>query len=535
MIRKASQFWIEDPLRKVNQPVLFITQAGSEADITGKDGLGAMFVRSARTINSGDLPLFKHYAVNADGVKFTYTRIFDKESVLIEVPHRLVVSVGKKLSRWYTVTKLRPAFEISDDSGDITGIIVCDEDNWTTSGKYYAIDKNSVDPFEYGNWMCHYDEKPFSGDLENKVIRRDGRVTITDIAPCGYHGVIVGHDNVLYSGEANSGPGWVNWDISMYLTQSLCVLNDTIDSGTITLTGNTYTIHDIVDSMAALNATYPVYNPNWLDVTRLIPYYNVKFSVFNYDTDVSGNEGDTFSYPTAVFGEEEDAISYTTLTSNICDSSEICRLIDLSGYGVSTDYWQKVDNIFLYSPMVSNYYSESLWSFIYVSNRDCYYRHAELFTGNEIVRTDTTENLYINIVVSGSIFSSSELINTLLYTYGSGDSETMHRAVFYSPVLSNLRTYLHNGVTYVIGALMELECIEGYSDTSTPVTIANSTPKITYFIVRTGDDKIQTLSLDGLYTTESVPYSQLDDEGNRLCYGKFRLIEIEEKVEVEDI
>src|SRR5574343_1409677 len=115
MIRKASQFWIEDPLRKVSQPVLFITQAGSEADITGKDGLGAMFVRSARTINSGDLPLFKHYAVNADGVKFTYTRIFDKESVLIEVPYKPIISVGKEVSRWRTITKLVPAFEIRSE------------------------------------------------------------------------------------------------------------------------------------------------------------------------------------------------------------------------------------------------------------------------------------------------------------------------------------------------------------------------------------------------------------------------------------
>ena len=53
-MRKISQYWIEDPLRSVSQPVQFTVEG--RVDIS----VGAQFVRSARLLNSGNLPVFSY-------------------------------------------------------------------------------------------------------------------------------------------------------------------------------------------------------------------------------------------------------------------------------------------------------------------------------------------------------------------------------------------------------------------------------------------------------------------------------------------
>lgn len=187
MIRKASQFWIEDPLRKVSQPVLFITQADNEVDAAGKDGLGTTFVMNARLINSGNLPLFRHSVVNGDGVKFTYSRIFDKESVIINVP----AAGGKEyIEEEVTTTEvidIMPAFELSDNSGNLVGLAICTSGLWEESGwNIVTFDSSLVDPFEYGHWTIYYTIKPFIGDLEDKNISTSGG-NVYEVAPSGYH------------------------------------------------------------------------------------------------------------------------------------------------------------------------------------------------------------------------------------------------------------------------------------------------------------------------------------------------------------
>lgn len=497
MIRKASQFWIEDPLRKVNQPVLFITQAGSEADITGKDGLGAMFVRSARIINSGDLPLFKHYTVNADGVKFTYTRIFDKESVLIEVPYKPIISVGKEVSRWRTITKLVPAFEISDDSGNILGLVVCDGDGWTESGKYYAVSSDAVDPFEYGNWMCYYSSKPFSGDLEDKVIYSDESATITEVAPCGYHGTVVPHEE--YTSEDTGPP------ITQYLSQSMCVLNETIDTGIITLAGGATTIYSVVSAMSSLT-----YNPNYLLVSYNIYYYNSQLSLSHYHWSAPASDSDR------VFGSVVSSPSHSELSSSLCSSTVVYYFEEVP-LGISDDYYN-LDNIILNVPTVSNYCNSSIWSAVYATGRESHYRFNYSFEELELSE-DTSSSIDVNLIVSGSIFPAFSIANTSLY----GSNETLARAIFYAPLLSSLRVYYYGDAVYVIGSLMEYESVNGET---------NSSPKSTYFFVKLGDSEVQTLSLDSLYTSGSIPYNQTVGGS---CYGKFRLVKIEEKVEVEDV
>jgi hypothetical protein len=493
MIRKASQFWIEDPLRKVSQPVLFITQAGSEADITGKDGLGAMFVRNARIINSRDLPLFQHSVVNSDGVKFTYSRIFDRESVLIEVPYKAVKRISEVLYRQYVITKLVPAFEISDDSGNILGLVVCDGDGWTESGKYYAVSSDAVDPFEYGNWMCYYDSKPFSGDLEDKVIYSDRSATITEVAPCGYHGTVVPHEE--YSFESITDPSIDR------ISQSMCVLSETIDTGTITLSDGSTTIHNIVDSLTSLT-----YNPNFIYMTIYLPYYNRQLSLSHNSFDA----GPEYSY-VSVFGSTVTS-AHSELSSSFCTSITIGV-----GTEITSEYYREPSEIMLVMPTISNYYNSEIWSAIYASGMDSY----TLFdaASETITAEDTSSSIDINLIVSGNIFSSFSIANTATY----GSNETLARAIFYAPLLSSLRMYSYGDAVYVIGSLMEYESVNGET---------NSSPKSTYFFVKLGDSEVQTLSLDSLYTSGSIPYNQTVGGS---CYGKFRLVKIEEKVEVEDV
>ena len=78
-MRKISQYWIEDPLRSVTQPVQFTIDG--KIDIS----VGTQFVKSARLLNSGNLPVFK-YKTTVNGTEFSYSRIFDKECVGIYSP-----------------------------------------------------------------------------------------------------------------------------------------------------------------------------------------------------------------------------------------------------------------------------------------------------------------------------------------------------------------------------------------------------------------------------------------------------------------
>lgn len=78
-MRKISQYWIEDPLRTVSQPVQFTVEG--RVDIS----VGAQFVRSARLLNSGNLPVFS-YKARVNGTEFSYSRVFEREYVGIYSP-----------------------------------------------------------------------------------------------------------------------------------------------------------------------------------------------------------------------------------------------------------------------------------------------------------------------------------------------------------------------------------------------------------------------------------------------------------------
>lgn len=78
-MRKVSQYWIEDPLRAVSQPVQFTIDG--RVDVS----TGSQFVRSARLLNSNNLPVFS-YKTRVNGIEFSYSRIFDREYVGIYSP-----------------------------------------------------------------------------------------------------------------------------------------------------------------------------------------------------------------------------------------------------------------------------------------------------------------------------------------------------------------------------------------------------------------------------------------------------------------
>lgn len=78
-MRKISQYWIEDPLRTITQPVQFTVEG--KVDIS----VGAQFVRSARLLNSSNLPVFS-YKNRINGTEFSYSRMFDREYVGIYSP-----------------------------------------------------------------------------------------------------------------------------------------------------------------------------------------------------------------------------------------------------------------------------------------------------------------------------------------------------------------------------------------------------------------------------------------------------------------
>lgn len=78
-MRKISQYWIEDPLRAVSQPVQFTVEG--KVDIS----VGAQFVRSARLLNGGNLPVFSYKTI-VNNTEFSYSRVFDREYVGIYSP-----------------------------------------------------------------------------------------------------------------------------------------------------------------------------------------------------------------------------------------------------------------------------------------------------------------------------------------------------------------------------------------------------------------------------------------------------------------
>lgn len=78
-MRKILQYWIEDPLRAMSQPVQFTVEGRMDISV------GAQFVRSARLLNSGNLPVFKH-STNINGVDYSYFRVYNRESVDISYP-----------------------------------------------------------------------------------------------------------------------------------------------------------------------------------------------------------------------------------------------------------------------------------------------------------------------------------------------------------------------------------------------------------------------------------------------------------------
>ena len=290
------------------------------------------------------------------------------------------------------------------------------------------------------------------------------------------------------------------------MSQSICILNETIDSGVITVGETVFTIHNIIEFMSN-----PLYNPNYIRPLDWIVYINSQFSFSHLVYDYSPfNTDEIFAFQVSA--------DHTELLSNLCANTIISSYVELPE-SIQSYYWNS-NNIFLNTPTVSNYNSQSIWSAIYVNGKESFGQYNES-TEEIITSEDTSSSININLIVSGNIFPSFSTANTALY----GSDETLARAIFYAPLLSSLRTYYHNGITYVIGSLMEYETLG---------EITNSSPKSTYFIVNSEDLEVHTLSLDSLYTSGSMPYNQLDNEGNRLCYGKFRLIEIEERIEVKD-
>lgn len=454
-------------------------------------------LKQMRRENVNNLELYKKVVRFQNGVEIICEVNHGVEKVRINTPVALpaaaedidvVVEEEVVVPPVETESTICPAFEISDGSGNIIGILVCDTGEWTSTGTFYEIETSAADPFEYGNWMCYYDSKPFSGDLADKEIYNSDRVVITDIAPCGYHGTVVTHDS--YELYILSPP------VTDYMSQSICILNETIDSGVITVGETVFTIHNIIEFMSN-----PIYNPNYIGPLDWIVYINSQFSFSHLVYDYSPfNTDEIFAFQVSA--------DHTELSSNLCANTIISSYVELP-YSIQSYHWNS-NNIFLNTPTVSNYNSQSIWSAIYINGKESFGQYNE--SAEEIITSeDTSSSININLIVSGNVFSAFSTANTTLY----GSDETLVRAIFYAPLLSSLRMYSIEGVIYVVGSLMEFSSISGNSNTS---------PKVTYFMVKTGDSEVQTLSLDSLYTVGGIPYHILDDGP---CYGKFRLVKIE--------
>lgn len=75
-MRKISQYWIEDPLRAITQPVQFTVEGN--VDISA----GMQFVNKSRNLNTSNLPVFYNKQFDKDAV-YVYSRMYNKESVSI--------------------------------------------------------------------------------------------------------------------------------------------------------------------------------------------------------------------------------------------------------------------------------------------------------------------------------------------------------------------------------------------------------------------------------------------------------------------
>lgn len=75
-MKKISQYWIEDPLRAVSQPVQFTVEGN--VDISA----GMQFVNKSRNLNTSNLPVFYNKQFDKDAV-YVYSRMYNKESVSI--------------------------------------------------------------------------------------------------------------------------------------------------------------------------------------------------------------------------------------------------------------------------------------------------------------------------------------------------------------------------------------------------------------------------------------------------------------------
>lgn len=494
MIKKVSSYWISDPSGNTKQSVTFILQGDNADELVGLERLGFSFVRFSRELNVNNLQIFSQRRLLPDNTELIYTKLFDRESLLIAMPPIIeptLIEVEEYEPEEEKEVSLLPAYEVSDGSGNIIGILVCNGGEWSTGDEYYDISSESIDPFEYGNWMCYYDSKPFSGNLTNKEIYNSDGIVITDIAPCGYHGTVVTHDS--YEFEILSPP------TTDHMSQSICILNETIDSGVITVGETVFTIHNIIEFMSN-----PLYNPNYIRPLNWIVYINSQFSFSHLVYDYSPfNTDEIFAFQVSA--------DHTELLSNLCANTIISSYVELPE-SIQSYYWNS-NNIFLNTPTVSNYNSQSIWSAIYVNGKESFGQYNES-TEEIITSEDTSSSININLIVSGNIFPSFSTANTALY----GSDETLARAIFYAPLLSSLRMYIYEGVTYVIGSLMEYESIEGNS---------NSSPKVTYFMITSESSEVQTFSFDSLYTGGSIPYHQLDDGP---CYGKFRLVKVDKTV-----
>lgn len=147
MISKVSQYWVEDPLRTISQPVRFTVSSDDSSNLAVGERLGIGFIRNARMMNTGNLPVFQYKTVTGSGSQLLYSRIYDKESVVVSIPSVSGKEIIEEEIEAYTTVELVPVIGLYDisDPARFMGYAVYTTKAWDSVRYVILLDTPIID------------------------------------------------------------------------------------------------------------------------------------------------------------------------------------------------------------------------------------------------------------------------------------------------------------------------------------------------------------------------------------------------------
>ena len=318
--------------------------------------------------------------------------------------------------------------------------------------------------------MCHYYSKPFDGDLIDKVIYTDNSITITDIAPCGYHNLVMPYTTVTNIGSFTYP--------EIYPDLDFVILTDLYDSGGFnsSYTGYVY-FKDIINR-------------------NLSSVYTENFQIV-----ASQNEPrQGISSKQTYYDEFGNLVIYYTIVGVVMESPPIYDIVYSSGLTNHYYVYDPVeylidwyDKYLLGSPRLSGVLDNNTWGMVYFDGLSWSYTTEDYFQLSN-------SSYKIKIVLCGKEFSS-------LYTFDvsiAGSTIDEYEIIIpQSPMSSNLRIYSVNGDIYLLSCLKDVSHVDSYY--SGAITTTN--PKCRYIIARYNDETS---------TSHTVEFDEIFDDDDSL-------------------